>query len=240
MPQFPLRQFFILSKPSPLDKKEVLWILTDLFKVVGVYFATLVLLTLLGPRPDTLTDKVLVYIVASQTAAAVLALFWFYKRGLWPGLEYFQIKIRHFRMHFLTGVSWGFICKVVPSLLMLLLIVMFPGASRNNNFLRGLDFMSTTWLVMALDVVIAVPLVEEVFFRGLLYGLLREKLGIWMAIVVSSALFGMGHGLGPVGLVTALAGVGFALVYEKTGSLAPAVIAHSLGNLLAVSLTFWG
>lgn len=87
-----------------------------------------------------------------------------------------------------------------------------------------------------MDVVVVGPLVEEVFFRGLLYGLLRKKLGVWKAVFISSALFGVAHGFGPIGLVAALGGVGFALVYENTGSLAPAVVAHMLGNLLPVFL----
>jgi len=240
MPSLPLRQYIVPSTPGPLDERDIKWGLSDLFKLVGVFFAALMVLAIVGQRLDTLSGRGLIYIVLAQKVATVVALLWFNKRGLWPGLKYFRLEWQHFRMHFLTGVAWGFICKFIPSLVVLLIIRINPVSWQSNNPLQGMELTSIAWLVLALDIGVVGPLVEEIFFRGLLYGFLRKKVGVWKAVFISSALFGVAHGLGPIGLVTALAGVGFALVYENTGSLAPAVIAHMLGNLLPVALSFLG
>jgi membrane protease YdiL (CAAX protease family) len=237
MPQLFLRKYIVASTPAPLDERDVKWGVKDLLKFVGVFVAALIALILVGPRLDiSPSGRELMYFLLAQHVAAVLALLWFNSRGLWSGLEYFGLKWRHFRMYFLTGVVWGLICRFVPSLVVLLITQVSPSSWQSNNPLRGLELTGVAFVPLVLDIVVIGPLVEEIFFRGLLYGLLRKKLGVWKAVFISSALFGVAHGFGPIGLVTALAGVGLALVYENTGSLAPAVIAHMFGNLLAVFL----
>jgi len=77
------------------------------------------------------------------------------------------------------------------------------------------------------------PVVEEVAFRGILYGSLRNRLSPLLAALLSSLGFAATH---PYGLAS-LAGVawtGFVLclVYERSRSLVPAIAAHMLLNAL--------
>lgn len=75
---------------------------------------------------------------------------------------------------------------------------------------------------------------EELLFRGVLIGGLSSGLGwsIPLLVVLSSALFGLGHGLqGPGGvLVTALLGAVLGVAFVATGSLAVVVVAHYTVN----------
>lgn len=74
------------------------------------------------------------------------------------------------------------------------------------------------------------PVVEELLFRGILYTYLR-RWGAAVAIIVSTLAFGLPHGgFFPIYLT---GGLIFALLYEYSGSLLPAVIAHIINN------TFW-
>jgi membrane protease YdiL (CAAX protease family) len=89
--------------------------------------------------------------------------------------------------------------------------------------------------------VIAVPIVEELFFRGLLLRSLGKRFGAVVAIVGSSAVFGLAHYQGDVAARTAwtvvaglfAVGVVLAVLAQRTGRLGPGIVAHSLFNLLA-------
>jgi membrane protease YdiL (CAAX protease family) len=91
--------------------------------------------------------------------------------------------------------------------------------------------------LLALIVAVVVPVGEELFFRGLVFGALRRTLARWMALVASAGLFAAAH-LQPVEFLPIfILGVILAYVYDLTGSLVPGMIAHGLNNLVAL-LTF--
>ena len=75
---------------------------------------------------------------------------------------------------------------------------------------------------------------EEQLFRGLLYKTLRVKLGIPAAVLVSALLFALYHDISIFSLLYSVAGILFALLYEKTGSLYPSILAHAFFLLTAI------
>ena len=80
---------------------------------------------------------------------------------------------------------------------------------------------------------ILAPLFEELVFRGLLFAILRRKFRFLPAALISASIFGLAHGYGAVGLISVCwSGVLWAWIYEKTGSLAPGILAHAINNLL--------
>ncbi len=93
-----------------------------------------------------------------------------------------------------------------------------------------LTALDTALNVLAL--VVLGPLVEEIVFRGLLFGALVQRLGVLLAALVSALLFGLMHG--DLVLLPALAALGFvnALIYARTGNLTTAVVLHALNNAL--------
>lgn len=114
-----------------------------------------------------------------------------------------------------------------------------PDAEQGTVEALGGD-QGTVGLIVAGVMVIAVaPVVEEVFFRGFLYGALRSRLGIWLAAGLNGALFGVIHfnfeGAEALLLLPPLALLGFlfCLVYERTGSLLPVIGMHAFNNTVA-------
>ena len=88
-------------------------------------------------------------------------------------------------------------------------------------------------MVSLLEYVIFAPLFEELAFRGLLFAILRRKFRFLPAALISAMIFGLAHGYGIVGLISVCwSGVLWAWIYEKTGSLAPGILAHAINNLL--------
>ncbi|MEV1290634.1 type II CAAX endopeptidase family protein [Pseudonocardia sp. NPDC049635] len=74
-----------------------------------------------------------------------------------------------------------------------------------------------------------VPFAEELLFRGIGYGALR-RYGVWVAVPASSAVFALAHGINVVLVIAFLLGVVCALLYERSRSVWPAVVAHVVFN----------
>jgi membrane protease YdiL (CAAX protease family) len=85
-------------------------------------------------------------------------------------------------------------------------------------------------------IVIAAPISEEVCFRGMLFGGLRERWPRIAAALLSGLIFGGLHALTGLSAVPPLIAFGFilALLYEKTGSIVPGIILHMLNNSVAL------
>lgn len=84
---------------------------------------------------------------------------------------------------------------------------------------------------------IVAPAAEEVFFRGILYGFLRRR-GVAVALVLSTAAFGLTHGWGHgFPLVQVTGGILFAVAYEVEKNLIVPITIHCLGNLAIFALS---
>jgi membrane protease YdiL (CAAX protease family) len=100
----------------------------------------------------------------------------------------------------------------------------------------------SSWLVAgeALDSIVWAPLVEEIAFRGVLFGTLRTRMGVWPAVLASAAIFAFVHGYSVVGFASVFwSGILWALAYERTRSLWPGMLAHGVNNLLVTGEFIW-
>jgi membrane protease YdiL (CAAX protease family) len=85
-------------------------------------------------------------------------------------------------------------------------------------------------------VAIASGVIEEIVFRGVIFRLVEDTLGTWYALLISSALFGLGHLLSPnATLLAALAivfeaGIMLAAAYLLTRRLWLAIGIHAAWN----------
>jgi membrane protease YdiL (CAAX protease family) len=93
-----------------------------------------------------------------------------------------------------------------------------------------------TWLALA----VAVPFMEELFFRGLCFGALRGYLSFWPAAALSGGIFALAHyasdqGLRNIEIFLALFSFSLlaAYAYERSRSLWVPVGMHGLFNLLS-------
>ena len=80
-------------------------------------------------------------------------------------------------------------------------------------------------------VLVVAPLTEEVVFRLLIYGSLRDRLPTGAAIWLSAFIFGAYH-LDPAAFIpVTFLGLAAAWVYQRSGSLAVAVATHAVFNV---------
>jgi membrane protease YdiL (CAAX protease family) len=91
--------------------------------------------------------------------------------------------------------------------------------------------------IQILLIVVAAPVSEEICFRGMLFGGLREKLPRIAAALLCGLIFGALHALTGITAVPPLIVFGFllALLYERTGSILPGMLLHMLNNIVALA-----
>ena len=91
-------------------------------------------------------------------------------------------------------------------------------------------------MVIPFCVSFAAAVIEEILFRGVIFRLLEESLGTWIALAISAALFGLGHLNSPhATLLTAIAialeaGLMFTAAYVLTRRLWLAIGIHAAWN----------
>lgn len=90
------------------------------------------------------------------------------------------------------------------------------------------------WVVLLLVVLPLIAGVEEFLFRGALIGALATGYGLspWALAIVSSVLFGLGHGLQGPGAIVVTGALGFVLAgaFILSGSLVLVIVAHYVVN----------
>lgn len=104
------------------------------------------------------------------------------------------------------------------------------------------------YLVAFITLVVMAPLAEELLFRGYYLGQLGEKIGRWLAVIVSAVLFGSMHLLAPTesGVVlqwgaaadTFAMGLTVGILRVLTKSIWAGVLLHSIKNGIAYYFLF--
>ena len=86
-------------------------------------------------------------------------------------------------------------------------------------------------------IVFGAAIAEELCFRGLLFGGLRERLPRLPAALAAGTVFGLLHAFTGLSAVPPLIALGaiFCLLYEKTGSIVPGILLHMLNNSVALA-----
>jgi membrane protease YdiL (CAAX protease family) len=98
-------------------------------------------------------------------------------------------------------------------------------------------------LLALLVTAVAAPICEEIFFRGMLLRLLRRRLPLWAAVILSAMAFGLAHASPAVSaalLPTFMyMGIVLAVVYVRTGWLTNTILLHSLSNAIATVAVYY-
>jgi membrane protease YdiL (CAAX protease family) len=90
--------------------------------------------------------------------------------------------------------------------------------------------------IQILLIVFGAAIAEEICFRGMLFGGLRERLPKVPAALIGGLVFGALHAFTGISAVPPLIALGFVfcLLYEKTGSIVPGMLLHMLNNSVAL------
>ncbi len=80
---------------------------------------------------------------------------------------------------------------------------------------------------------VTAPILEEIVYRGLIFGISRTVLGFWPATIVSAFWFQLAHLTADYAVITIPVAIATAGIYELTGNLKYNMLLHSVFNLIA-------
>lgn len=112
------------------------------------------------------------------------------------------------------------------------IINVFPGYEEIAEAIYGGGI-----IIQILSVVVVVPILEEMLFRGIVFKRLRGYMTPKIAIITSALIFGVYHMNVVQGIYAFAIGLLLAFVYEKYKSIWAPIIFHMAANAMSVFLT---
>ena len=107
----------------------------------------------------------------------------------------------------------------------------FPDYEEVAQMLSGGDL-----IVRVLAIGVVAPIVEEILCRGIVFNRLNSWMPTWVAVVVSSALFGLIHMNLFQAIYAFIVGLGFCMLYVRYRSLWIPIIGHMAFNMANLAL----
>ena len=189
--------------------------------------------------PGTLPLAYTVSLTALEAFALLFSVYVFgilRKRFAWSDIGLKPTTSRWLVWALVTSIAVIPILSIVA--LAIQLILGLPTGNPQLNFLVPDEFTWWGALGMIFFGGVAVPIAEEVYFRGLLYHWMRQRFAIWFAIPISSLVFGVLHGDIAVAGATFVIGMVLAWFYERSRSLWTAILIHIFNNTFSLILLY--
>ena len=155
-------------------------------------------------------------------------------------LESFGIGSRLTQMNLRGTLAMIVAILGLDGVVLTLLSNVLPESSQANVWWESLDEKlmfgtASSAFLTSLDVLVGAPVVEEIIFRGLLFGALIGKWGFWPAALGSSLVFASVHGYELEGTISVLTtGTFLCWLYARTGRLWAPMLAHGLLNAIVI------
>jgi membrane protease YdiL (CAAX protease family) len=135
-----------------------------------------------------------------------------------------------------------YIARIVAALILVLALPSLRNAHASNLDVTGLSVPAL--VLTGILVVFVAPPVEEFIFRALILRTLMTRMSFWPAAMLSSVVFALFHAPavdtvdGAVVLVSSIFvfALGQCLLVRWSSRLAPAMVAHGVGNAIAFAL----
>ena len=166
-------------------------------------------------------SKAITILIAFPLYVLTMRLFGKMKRFCWNGSKKLMLTehLKYFTLAFLPViVLYG------------IMIVLMKNGMVPPNALESITSLRQVIYILIFGCIL-MPFIEEIMFRGFMYGTL-EKEGTLFAVIVSSVCFALGHN-NPVNIIIGLAdGVVFALLVHKTGGIKYGYIYHVILNIV--------
>lgn len=105
-----------------------------------------------------------------------------------------------------------------------------------QDVLFRLDTQGIGFVLTLIAAAVVAPIAEEIFFRGFLYGGMRQRIGTIGAMLVSTLFFTALHLSIDQFIPIFVLGLFLAWLYEKTGSLYPGIFLHATNNAISLVL----
>ena len=146
------------------------------------------------------------------------------KRKIAPTLAVKKFSLLAVLPCILLGAAFNLFSECIISL------IPFP-ESVLNTYKEIYSYLGKGNLVIEIvGIVVITPIVEEIFFRGIGYRLIRKRCPVPVAVILSSLLFGLAHGNLLSFVYTTVLGAILAVCFEAHGSIFVPILIHASFN----------
>lgn len=121
----------------------------------------------------------------------------------------------------------------------LLNLIPFPQSWIDSYEASSGELLGSVGIALWIAVVIMAPLVEELTFRGFMYTRLKQGMPKWIAIIVTSLVFGIVHGTIIWAIYTFIFSLCLIYIFERTKSLWGCILFHMSFNLVGAVMSTW-
>ncbi len=190
------------------------------------------------PDPAALVGRLL-FLLNLQAACIMAAIYLIAVR--WRGVSWHELGLRRAAPGWYRRAALLALMAFPLTIAVNFFVQRLTGGTAVNPQFDVVAPIGFSWFAlfgMLMTVGVLVPIVEEVLFRGILYRWLSERWGVPAAAVVSALCFSVLHGIPWLIPAIAVLGILLAIIYENSGSVWPAALAHGLYNSISVSLLY--
>ncbi|MDQ2973178.1 MAG: CPBP family intramembrane metalloprotease [bacterium] len=245
--------------PEQYKRADYLGLIGLVFTSAGIFLAAQLLAAIIISSVYALSGQSPMMIektIASSTKAQfylILAVEVFIILGVVLVLKLSRRSVREFNISILKPstmlrIALYFAVYFVATFLMTILLTLFvPQVDVNQVQQIGFEGAAGESLILVfLALCVAVPIAEEVLFRGFLYRGAKKYVGLVLATIVTTIIFGLAHlefGSGEAlnwiaAIDTALFSLALIYTYEKEKTLLAPIILHAIKNTLAFIFLF--
>lgn len=118
-------------------------------------------------------------------------------------------------------------------------MIPFPQSWIDSYQASSNELLGGTGIAMWISVVIMAPIVEEFTFRGFIYTRLKQGMAKWIAVILTSIVFGAVHGTLIWAIYTFVFSLALICIFERTGSLWGCIFFHMAFNLVGATMSSW-
>jgi len=219
------------------------WVVVGFYAAQALIFGIAWVLVQLGVALSDLNEVVLNTVTTALAYVITLALIilvpWWVKKKK-TTLEDVSLDRLPSWADILVTPAGFVVYLIISGLLMWLATSYLPGFDASQVQEVGFKNLNQNYeFVLAfLALVVAVPVAEEVLFRGYLFGKLKKIVPVWVAIAVTSLVFGVLHGNLNVIIDTAALSAVLCVLRQITGTIWPSILVHMLKNGIAFYFLF--
>ncbi|MBI4651692.1 CPBP family intramembrane metalloprotease [Candidatus Desantisbacteria bacterium] len=199
--------------------------------IILIFFINLTAISILSPSEElTYTSLKIINVFHILYLLIFFHLVIFKWKGTWKDLGFYTENLRHdikCVFYFIFGFG-GIILFIMAISFIFFKINILPELVDYNLPIKDYKYM----ILYFFTTIFSAVLVEELVFRHIIYRSLRNKLNVFLSILITSFIFASLHLVSGLNLIIPMTGgILFAILYEMTGNLIAPVIMHAAGNL---------
>jgi membrane protease YdiL (CAAX protease family) len=129
---------------------------------------------------------------------------------------------------------------ILSGILMVIVVALSPAFDVHQMQNTGFTGITQQYqLILAfITLVVISPIAEEIIFRGYLFGKLKKIAPVWVAVLVTSALFGLIHVAWNLAIDTFALSIVLCVLRLATGSIWASILLHMIKNGIAFYILF--